>query len=262
MKPIRGIFISDTHCGDELGLTPPKWIKQSSPLAPFMRDYWSWYVAQLKDIGPVDICIDAGDMVNGNPKGNSRSLVTNDMGDQVLIAIECREMIKAKKRVFCYGTDCHVGGATDWEKMVAYHFGEDIETEVKLDLNGFRISAMHKRGFGKSSSPAGNGGALGKAGVVTYIEEKKIGNDHPHLMVSGHVHDYAGYYNSEYEVMSLPALQIAHRDSTPYARGLVGVYDVGIISFTVDKYGHFIKDKPRIKKFIFRPKGGDVYAKI
>ena len=262
MKQKRGIIITDTHCGDDLGLTPQKYIRQHRPTTKAMLDFWQWFVREIKDCGRFDVCIDLGDCVNGNPKNNSRSLVTNDMSEQVEIAIETRKIIVADTWRFCYGTDCHVGGSEDYEKRVAQAFGGSITTEQLLDINGCTISAMHKRGFGKSSNPAGAGSSLGKAGINTFIEEKKRSDKTSQILLSGHVHNFEWYGNPYYQVMSCPPLQIAHRDSTPYARGFVSSYDVGFLTFTIDKKGYFVLDKPHIFVVTLKPKKEGRYEKI
>ena len=70
MTPFRLLALGDYHCGHRVGLTPPGWDAPETHKAfySFRRMAWDWYADTCRKIGPVDLALINGDLVDGPGK--------------------------------------------------------------------------------------------------------------------------------------------------------------------------------------------------
>ena len=122
-KSKRVLILSDLHCGHQLGLTPPKY---QNHFREIQNIGWNFYAENVNKLGPVDLCILGGDLVDGPARKGSTQHIATDMLIQQKIAMECLEQVKTKKMVFVRGTPFHTQNDMEYEDAVAAHFNSDI----------------------------------------------------------------------------------------------------------------------------------------
>ena len=102
--------LSDLHCGSKWGLLPPSyWNEHTGEAVKWMWKCWKWLAGNWPDL---DLLILNGDMIDGRQyRSQHTGLVTNSMGEQTRIAIECLAPMAAKatKIIRTEGTAYHEG---------------------------------------------------------------------------------------------------------------------------------------------------------
>jgi len=155
----RVLLFADSHCGSDVGLTPPSWqwgyidnppseeVRIRNKFAKSQAEGWNWYTKILDILRPIDICFINGDAIDGDGKrSGGTEQITTDRKKQVAMAIECIEQIGAKKHTMTFGTPYHTGDAEDFEIDVAKHFGCKIGGHEWEDVNGCIFDLKHKQG--------------------------------------------------------------------------------------------------------------------
>lgn len=155
-KPIRVLFFNDSHCGSNVGLTPPAYQYPliASPTsgehhrrnkwAKLQRECWDWYEGFVEKIGRVDKLFCVGDLIDGaGSRSGGTEEITTDRKVQVAMAIEALEVIKTDDRVFLYGTSYHTGDQEDFETGIAEHFGAKIGSHEWEKINGCVFDLKH-----------------------------------------------------------------------------------------------------------------------
>ncbi len=155
----RVLFFGDSHCGSNVGLTPPKfqWLYSSNPKteehrtlnkwANLQKECWNWYAKEINSLKPIDHLFYMGDGIDGNGfRSGGTELITSDRKVQVRICIEAIEVAEARKMTMVYGTPYHTGQAEDFEVDIASHFGCKIGGHEWEDINGCTFDLKHKQG--------------------------------------------------------------------------------------------------------------------
>jgi Icc-related predicted phosphoesterase len=237
MKKLKRVLVlSDFHCGSIVGLTPPKYFNCHSDIQKIL---WDFYIEKLKIIGPVDLCVLVGDLVDGRGKKGTRQHLTTDLKEQTEIAIATLEQVKTKKFSFVRGTPFHVEDNMECEDLIAEHFDAEIADERKIDVNGCIIHCKHTTG--KGSTPYGSVTSL-QAGAINKLLADCVASKIPaDIFIRGHAHEYICLERALYTAIVLPALQMK---GLAYGRRYSGAYDVGVLwidivdknDFTVNKF--------------------------
>lgn len=232
MKKI--LVISDTHCGSMYGLTPPSWIiskERDARVSKLQEGMWEAYTTWLEEIGPVDILIGNGDLIDGKgDRAGGVELLTTDMITQADIAIECLSLIDCKQ-VFCtHGTRYHVSnGGDDYERIIAGALGGSISDHLKLVVEGVKFDVRHHAG--SSSVPYGRFAPIAKNRFWDLILAEKSKTEPANVYLRSHVHYYNFCGGSDWCAFSLPAMQAPF---TSYGKRIcTGDTDYGLMVFEV-----------------------------
>jgi len=154
----RVLLFADTHCGSDVGLTPPSWqwsyipnppseeVRIRNKFAKTQVECWNWYTKTLDILRPIDVCLINGDMIDGDGKrSGGTEQITTDRKKQAAMAIECIKQIKAKRHTMTFGTGYHTGDAEDFELDIAKHFGCKIGSHEWENVNGCVFDLKHKQ---------------------------------------------------------------------------------------------------------------------
>lgn len=232
----RVLFISDTHCGSRVGLTPPEWQYKTenlgdaySKFAKVQIELWNFYAKAITDLQPIDILIHCGDAIDGKgERSGSSECITADRTEQTEMAAACINYAKANKVVLHYGTPYHVGTDEDWEKVLA----DKITAETFIEghsfplINGVQFDIKHK--IGSSGIPHGRFSAIARDKLWNTVwhsraeQQPKAG-----VLIRGHVHYYAMCEQMGWRAFTMPALQ--GYGSKYGTRQCSGTVDIGMI---------------------------------
>ena len=232
-KSKRVLVLSDFHCGHEVGLTPPKW--NFGPEGDAMIEYrgymWSRFIEQVKSLGPIDILVCNGDLIDGrSEKTGGLELIVFDREIQAHMACKVIHQVGAKKVYITRGTDYHVGPEESWENLVADRLAaERIGDVINLDVNGLMFNFRHH--IGGSQTPIGRTTPLAREAVWNALWHVRQGFPLAHAVVRSHVHYHAYAGGPGWLTVTTPALQ---GYGTRYGeRRLSGLIDVGFLVFDV-----------------------------
>ena len=261
MTQKNGIILSDTHCGSEVGLTPPEF--QYSPssscnqakFAQLQAESWGWYKKATDSIGKVDYLFCLGDLIDGqNLKNAGVGQITTSIEKQCKMAIQCVQQVKAKKIEIVQGTGYHVTTqGIEAERLIAESVGANFGIHTFVDVNGFVFNLKHKTS--RSIIPHGRMTGPSRAKLWEVIWKETKGFPTSNLLVRGHVHYYQYYCSSMGAVMTMPCLKtLGDRYG---ASNYDDTIDYGFIYFEIDKDGsfshkwytpHFKREIPRVRK--------------
>lgn len=234
MKKI--LVIADMHCGSFNGLTPPSWFisrKRNERVSKLQEEMWEAYLGWLEEIGPVDVLIGNGDLIDGKGGRNGGvELLTTDMIVQTDIALECLEEIEYKESFFTYGTGYHVSTSSgeDYEKIIAESCGGIIDDTLRLDIEGVTFDVRHH--VGSSSVPNGRFTSVARNRLWDVLIADKSQSVPSDVYIRSHVHYFNYCGGADWCAFCTPAMQ---SPNTNYgARICVGDVDYGLICFMVE----------------------------
>lgn len=195
MKEDLLIFVgSDTHCGHDVGLTPPEfnWIPPERASRSEHKAYefrvaaWNWFAEEVGKYGPFDEAIWNGDLVDGSGE-KSEGSEDQEMPVQVEMAVRVVQFVGADINHFTRGTPYHTGKSkTTWEDMVCGMCHGDIGDEGHYNYRGLSIAAKHK--IGNSSSPVSKYTALGSAQIKQMMWAETGQQPGANLIIRSHIH--------------------------------------------------------------------------
>jgi len=213
--PMRVLFFGDSHCGSNVGLTPPEYQYQyianprteehriQNKWAKLQKECWNWYMNRLAVLKPIDKLFVMGDVIDGDGKrSGGTELITTDRKKQVRMGIESIEVIEAGGMVMVYGTPYHTGQSEDFEVDIAKHFSCKIGSHEWEDVNGCTFDLKHKQGNCKN--PA--------TGVWNEIVENRewagLGEQpKANVLVRAHTHRFIMMRIEDCIGITIPALQ-------------------------------------------------------
>lgn len=202
------------------------------------EEVWGWYAREIAALGPIQIAIVNGDMIDGaGERSGGTEQLTTDRQIQAAIAIRCVEEIGAQRHVFTYGTGYHTGNAEDFEQAVAHHFGAKIGSHEWLEVNGVTFDVKHH--LGSSSIPHGRFTSHAKEKLWNDLWNQNEEQPRGDIYIRSHVHyhSHCGGIRGprQWLAMSLPAMQMAH---TKYGgRRCNGTVDFGFVHFDIFQDG-------------------------
>lgn len=215
IRPTRILLPADTHCGSNIGLTPPayqyKIIKnprteehhKRNKWARLQIECWEWYMRTLELLKPIHKCFILGDLIDGEgSKSGGTELITTDRKVQTCMAIEALEPIQADGMVFVYGTPYHTGKYEDWETDVSHHFGCKIGSHEWENINGVIFDLKHKQSNTKNP-------ATSLYNEIVDNREWAITGEQPKadIIVRAHTHRFCSIQIEGCRAISVPALQ-------------------------------------------------------
>lgn len=238
----RVLVISDTHCGHNVGLTPPEWwtdSKANAKAAKVQREMWRFYSEAVKELMPIDILIENGDAIDGKgTRSGGSELITADRNEQCRMAAECINYVKADKVVMLYGTAYHTGNDEDLEEVIASQVNNKVKlgSHEWLDVNGKIFDCKHFIGPSKHSHLRYNQLAIEvKQNRDWFIKGRQPKGD---IFIRSHVHYHTSAKDEDWLAMTTPALQ--GYGSKFGARICSGIVDIGLIYFDVSEKGDYV----------------------
>jgi len=233
-KTKRVLVLSDSHCGHEVGLTPPNWNpdKATSKMSEYREYLWWQFSEAVKKLKPIDILVANGDLIDGRGERlGGVELIVHDRMDQSEMATDIIQFVGAKKVFITRGTDYHVGYEESWENLVAERLKADrIGDVINLDVNGLMFNFRHH--IGGSQTPIGRTTPLAREGVWNELWAQRKGFPRANVIVRSHVHYHAYAGIPDQIMMTTPGLQ---GYGTRYGeRRLSGLIDFGFVYFDVE----------------------------
>ena len=239
----RVLILSDTHCGHEVGLTPPKWNPQypEFPALQKMSDYraylWDKFKSELDEWRPFDVCIADGGMIDGRGEriGGTEEIFV-DRVQQVEMAAEILETVRAKELYVARGTDYHVGPYENFEdgigKLVDVTRTGDV---LNIDIAGLMFNVRHH--VGGSQVPHGRATALLRDWSWNIIWSSMQEFPKADVIIRAHVHYHLAVDQPGSLAMTTPGLQ---GYGTRYGeRRLSGLIHFGFILFDINSKEDF-----------------------
>lgn len=239
MKCHRILVISDTHCGNLAGLTPPGWWRKD---CEWQEPFWNWFTEAVKQVGPVDDLVINGDAVDGEGKAGSSHHLTTNVKDQQEMAKEIADQIKADRRHFVRGTGFHTDSALAYEDAIAEAFNTEAQDDLRLQVNGRKLHFRHV--VGRSDTPYGQYTQVAKELTNELMQGSFEGYDPADILVRSHVHYHAamsvgdGVSGLPRIAFTTPSLELRGPKSGPYVRRLrTWLYHVGITLIEITETG-------------------------
>ncbi len=213
--PVRVVFFGDSHCGSNVGLTPPAYqyqyilnpkteeLRTQNKWAKLQKECWDWYVDRINILKPIDLLLNMGDNIDGDgSRSGGTELITTDRKKQVCMAIECIEAAEAKKMTMVYGTPYHTGQAEDFEVDIATHFKCKIGGHEWEEVNGCMFDLKHKQSNCKNP-------ATGIWNEIVDNREWAILGEQPKadVLVRAHTHRFTLLRIEDCIGITIPALQ-------------------------------------------------------
>lgn len=187
-------------------------------------------------LGPIDICIANGDLVDGRGEASGGSEIICDVGEQADMATSILKRVKAKKYIQSYGTPYHTGKVVDYEKGIADRLDGVIQSHPFIEVNGVTFDIKHEPA-GNSNIPHGRHTGIAKDRLWNLLWADNERQPKADVFIRSHVHYHAFCGGPDWLGVQLPALQAAH---TKYgARRCVGIVDFGITHFDVFSDGSY-----------------------
>ncbi len=263
LKSKQVLFLSDFHCGSEVGLTPKHWndkpipndVSKHNKLVKIRRECWTWFKENIKDYINPDILVIDGDLIDGqNIKQFGVGQLTTNLLKQAQMAVDIINIIDARKVVITYGSNYHVSSAgQEWEDVIATKVNASIGIHQHIKVNGLVFDIKHH--CGRSSVPYGKYTPLAKqiTQAMLWKEYKQFpGAD---VYIRGHAHKYKYLEDSMFVAISLPSLKGL---GEPMSKYWMDVVDFGFVVCDVTSKGNYNFTKhlgitetqiPKIKEF-------------
>jgi len=201
----NAIVVSDTHCGDRLGLCPAEGVALDDggwftpdPIVKKMwkmwLSFWSDWVPEVTRGEPFCV-IHNGDAINGKPHQTIGN-ITDDLEDQVQIAYDILKPVVELCEGRYYhirGTEAHIGkGGSDEERLakrlgaIPNEIGQHARKDLWLELGKGLVHVMHH--IGSTSSSAYEATAVFKEWNEEVVEAGRWGLRRPDVVVRSHRH--------------------------------------------------------------------------
>jgi len=252
MAKKRVIVMGDTHCGHNIGLTPPAWqygwksdgSTKRNKWAKTQKELWRAYDKILKSLEPYDVLLFMGDAIDGKGfRSGGVEQVSCSMAEQADMAAHAinhtRKYARNKNyKIFgVYGTDYHVAiDGEDAEDIVAREAGfEKIAGHDWIDINGCIFDIKHK--VGSSGIPHGRHTAMAKEYLWAQHWAMTGQAPKPDVVLRAHVHYSTFAGGPDWLALTTPALQgMGSRFGVRQCSGLV---DWGMVHFDVNNDGSY-----------------------
>jgi hypothetical protein len=211
----RVVILSDSHCGDKCGLTPPEW-QYDPDNEPHKKDYsqqvemWNWYEGIIESLRPIDVLIVNGDCTAGKgERSGGTELIEADRHKQAEIAARCFSIAHAPKIIMTFGTPYHCGVTEDFESQVCTKLQKNaivtIEGHAFFDINGFRFDVKHF--IAGSTIPQGRFSAIARAKLWNILWGQHDQQPSADIIIRSHVHRFSQCGDSDWIGITTPALQ-------------------------------------------------------
>jgi len=196
MKEKIVLIESDYHAAHLSGLTHPRYQIKEDDKHSYRRKFgemqkvmFNWRKKELGKLGPVDVHIINGDVLEGAAELNKGiELITSDLNLQIDMACDIIPIAKLKKkgqRYMTFGTPYH-GTRYDLERQVAKRLECDIDDTQELEINGLKINCRHK--IGNTSLPHTRHTALLRENLWNMVKAEKGLSQDADVFIFSHRH--------------------------------------------------------------------------
>jgi hypothetical protein len=251
----RILTVSDLHCGNIAGLTPPRFNPQSEvdyKMYDYRKRLYEWVQKEIDAIRPIDICVCDGDAIDGKgTKTGGIEQITTDRTRQIDMAVDFLKWVDADEYHFTFGTGYHVGNEEDFEnRMIAEFPGSTIEDICVLNVNGLILKWRHH--IGSSSTWTGRTSPLLNQQIWDTIWSVDNEYERSDVQTFGHTHYFQAVTNKLGTAFTVPALQ-GLGGSSFGGRRLGGTIDFGFMQFDVNSKEdwtwrvHLLKQTPTVR---------------
>jgi hypothetical protein len=180
----------------------------------------------VKDVGEVDACFVAGDLVDGiNKAEQSRGLVTPNLYEQCKMAYDLLSMIKTDIYYVVEGSGYHTGKEVSGDLIVSdmlkATFGNPDQV---INVENIKIHLRHVADWSKD--PAGRHTSTRKEANLSVLEGNTF-----NLFIRGHTHHYNFNGDVRNETLILPCWKAP--DTFQRKKSLENT-DIGYVLLTVD----------------------------
>ncbi len=245
------VIVSDTHCGSRLGLFPPDGIEikngqdkgnkvSPSPFQTWMMErwleFWNVFVPEATEGEPFDIVLN-GDLIDGRHHQQD-SLITNDLSEQVDIAVACFKSVfagkksKARRLFVVDGTECHCGLANETQKFLASRWpvsadesGNLVRRELWLEIGqkGRHNALAHfLHHIGTTGTSAYETTAVHKELVEAFQEAARWHNRVPDIVIRSHRHRQAKTSIASANGLAIAEVTAGWQGRTPHCFKIAG----------------------------------------
>jgi hypothetical protein len=234
VKPKRIVVISDLHCGNRSGLTPPDWQYKDEATSDGMekwgtiqRAVWKFYAATLAKLQPIDLLVVNGDALDGKgERSGGMELLTADRREQVEMAGQAIELAGARKVLIIRGTPYHVGEGEDWESVLADRVkAAHCGIHEWVEAGGVVLDFKHR--VSSSIIPHGRNTLINRAALWNTLWAERGLQPRADILIRSHVHYHIHGGDARRLVMTTPCLQAWSRYGSLVMEGTI---DVGMIS--------------------------------
>jgi len=262
---MRGIIVSDLHCGHFSGLTPPDWHWQSTDerthvgkLGTLQREIWSTFHDRLEP--PYDFAFVLGDCVDGPGKKNgSTEHVAVSQDDQTEMATACLQELQASAYYMVRGTGYHVGVEDESEDDIAAALAKTAHVEIADQLfpevQGITFDLRHHTG--KTSVPHSATTGPGKSHIHNMLWHLKGMQPLADVTIRGHIHEYTMIRKRGWTGITCPALQAL---GSKYARRLDSQVDFGFLELEITEEGDLLWDDSKVCEVNHQAKTTTVFS--
>lgn len=245
---VRLLTISDLHCGNALGLTPPEWWHDD--VLPHAKIFWDYFTEVIDAFRPFDGLIINGDAIDGSGRKESGAMITTDYRKQVKMVLRILEFIDAPwvevVRGTGYHTDIH-GVGTNCEDFIADALGVEAQDELRLEVHKRRLQWRHV--VGRSDIPYGQYTQLAKAMIAEILQAHFEAYDDADAVIRSHVHYHVatgvsdGARGITRKAITTPGLQLRGPPQTGFTRRLpTWLYHVGVTPIDIYATGRLIME--------------------
>lgn len=245
------VVVSDTHCGSRLGLFPPEGIEikngedegnhiSPSAIHEWMAEkwdkFWNVFVPEATEGEPFDIVLN-GDLIDGRHHLQD-SLITNDLSEQVDIAVACfrpvfnSKKLKARRLFMVDGTECHCGLANETQKFLAARWpvtadasDNMVRRELWLEVGqkGRHNALVHfLHHIGTASVSAYETTAIHRELVEAFQESARWRNRVPDIIIRSHRHRQAKTSVATGNGLAIAEVTPGWQGRTPYCFRIAG----------------------------------------
>lgn len=241
-KRFRMLVISDLHCGNVLGTTPPE--HQTERTREWLGPLWERLLSLADQIGTVDALVANGDLIDGPGRKDSTHHITTDILEQTEMAEYALSRFKTRKRFVVRGTGFHTDANGALENVVAQALNCEAFDELRIDVHGLKFNFRHV--IGRSDTPYGQYTQAGKEMINDQLQAEMEAYDYADLLGRAHVHYCTGAWrwntarNRKQEVWTNPAMELRGPKNSSYVRKLrTWMYHVGAMVITVWPDGEY-----------------------
>lgn len=236
----RVVILADMHCGSLVGLTPPKWFSEKKEFYQIQKECWKFFTNEIDKLGKIDICIVNGDCIDGRQeKQGSTGLIAVDRREQVQMALECLEQVRAKKFFLTFGTGYHTGNKEDFEADLCDRLKKNAEAVIGghlfVKVNGVIFDCKHK--VNASTVPYGRHTPVAREKLWNQLWSIRKEQPNSDVVIRSHTHYLSMCGDRDYLAITTPALQ--GLGSKYGSRACSGTVDYGFLHFDIDEKGDY-----------------------
>ena len=243
------VVISDTHCGHDAGLTPPRFAhhqktddNRHEKFAILQDVTWRWFHQEAVRLRPVDVLVFNGDAIDGRgERSGSTELITADRRKQCKMALECIKIFQPHNVVLTFGTDYHTSSdGEEWESVMADKLEDWIEGDVAVgahewfNVNGIVFDCKHH--LPMSGTPVCQFTALTRDAIWHLLWAARKEAPKADIILRSHVHTFLSCRTSDFAAFVTPGLQAYSKFG---AKRVSRVIDYGFLHFDVSKEGNW-----------------------